>query len=320
MDKIGRNDPCPCGSGKKYKNCCLLKDRARRIRESTWRRDEQLVLDKLVDFAQQPEFSDQFPVAFNLFWNGNYGQDALDTLPRHEVSRFLEWYMYDYRLERQRRRIIDLFIEELEPELLPAERECVRVWQNSYLSLYRITGPVEGETIPVVDVLQEVPKRILGDGVSLRGLRGDLILGRLLRSSTTPHFSWAAILLPATMEEGFSTFVKEGYKQYQEIHPQAPWPEFLSHYGYMFNHYLLRSAAVTGKAQYASKVYYDPYETLERLREAEQRQQERVTLQAEKQWGDTVPPEEETGEPLRQTKGGILLPGYVHYKGSKEVK
>lgn len=23
--KIGRNDPCPCGSGKKYKKCCLNK-------------------------------------------------------------------------------------------------------------------------------------------------------------------------------------------------------------------------------------------------------------------------------------------------------
>lgn len=22
--KIGRNDPCPCGSGKKYKQCCML--------------------------------------------------------------------------------------------------------------------------------------------------------------------------------------------------------------------------------------------------------------------------------------------------------
>jgi uncharacterized protein YecA (UPF0149 family) len=21
-EKIGRNDPCPCGSGKKYKKCC----------------------------------------------------------------------------------------------------------------------------------------------------------------------------------------------------------------------------------------------------------------------------------------------------------
>ncbi|MBZ4241354.1 SEC-C domain-containing protein, partial [Mycobacterium tuberculosis] len=23
--KVGRNDPCPCGSGKKYKQCCLAK-------------------------------------------------------------------------------------------------------------------------------------------------------------------------------------------------------------------------------------------------------------------------------------------------------
>ena len=23
LDKVGRNDPCPCGSGKKYKKCCL---------------------------------------------------------------------------------------------------------------------------------------------------------------------------------------------------------------------------------------------------------------------------------------------------------
>ena len=25
-EKVGRNDPCPCGSGKKYKNCCMLKE------------------------------------------------------------------------------------------------------------------------------------------------------------------------------------------------------------------------------------------------------------------------------------------------------
>ncbi|MBO5364906.1 MAG: SEC-C domain-containing protein, partial [Clostridia bacterium] len=23
---IGRNDPCPCGSGKKYKHCCMERD------------------------------------------------------------------------------------------------------------------------------------------------------------------------------------------------------------------------------------------------------------------------------------------------------
>lgn len=25
MNKVGRNDPCPCGSGKKFKKCCLNK-------------------------------------------------------------------------------------------------------------------------------------------------------------------------------------------------------------------------------------------------------------------------------------------------------
>lgn len=24
-EKVGRNDPCPCGSGKKHKKCCLNK-------------------------------------------------------------------------------------------------------------------------------------------------------------------------------------------------------------------------------------------------------------------------------------------------------
>ena len=28
MAKIGRNDPCRCGSGKKYKKCCLASDEA----------------------------------------------------------------------------------------------------------------------------------------------------------------------------------------------------------------------------------------------------------------------------------------------------
>lgn len=28
-DKMGRNDPCHCGSGKKYKKCCLAADEVR---------------------------------------------------------------------------------------------------------------------------------------------------------------------------------------------------------------------------------------------------------------------------------------------------
>lgn len=29
--KIGRNDPCPCGSGKKYKKCCEAADQQKAL-------------------------------------------------------------------------------------------------------------------------------------------------------------------------------------------------------------------------------------------------------------------------------------------------
>jgi hypothetical protein len=31
MEKVGRNDPCPCGSGKKFKKCCESKATKRSI-------------------------------------------------------------------------------------------------------------------------------------------------------------------------------------------------------------------------------------------------------------------------------------------------
>jgi len=31
MQKIGRNDPCYCGSGKKYKKCCELKEKHKKF-------------------------------------------------------------------------------------------------------------------------------------------------------------------------------------------------------------------------------------------------------------------------------------------------
>lgn len=33
--KIGRNEPCPCGSGKKYKNCCLSSGKYEKQHELT---------------------------------------------------------------------------------------------------------------------------------------------------------------------------------------------------------------------------------------------------------------------------------------------
>ena len=40
--KVGRNDPCPCGSGKKYKHCCYAKDSVKHVPETEAEAEEQV--------------------------------------------------------------------------------------------------------------------------------------------------------------------------------------------------------------------------------------------------------------------------------------
>jgi len=52
MAQTGRNDPCPCGSSKKYKRCCLQKDEAAALAKSDAAREAaraRAVLDALDD-------------------------------------------------------------------------------------------------------------------------------------------------------------------------------------------------------------------------------------------------------------------------------
>ena len=55
MPKTGRNDPCPCGSGKKYKHCCLEKDRAADLADAVGQRVE-LQAQKANQAAQRLDF------------------------------------------------------------------------------------------------------------------------------------------------------------------------------------------------------------------------------------------------------------------------
>jgi hypothetical protein len=77
MSGIGRNDPCPCGSGKKYKKCCLL---AAGAPSAAWTQAErQNVLIALGRFGWRHEFDGDRAGAEARFW-----PDALDRLPEAE--------------------------------------------------------------------------------------------------------------------------------------------------------------------------------------------------------------------------------------------
>jgi hypothetical protein len=68
--KTGRNDPCPCGSGKKYKHCCLNAGSGPAIAPAdlTWRRLRAL-LDGFA--AEMLRFTVEAygPLAVHEAWN-----------------------------------------------------------------------------------------------------------------------------------------------------------------------------------------------------------------------------------------------------------
>lgn len=311
-----RNDPCPCGSGKKYKNCCLSKDHARQLRSTSWRNEEQETLDKLLAFAQRSAFAAQITVAFNLFWNGTYGLPVLRTIDQGESARFLDWYMFDYRLEGGSDRIIDLLAKETAVSLSTLDHERIAAWRGSYISLYRMVGQVDQSILHIQDLLQNELLEVVDTGFGHLGLTGDLIIGRVLRSSTPPHLSWAAVLLPADMADSLASFVKGAYQQYRETHTSASWSEFLSASGYIFNHYLLKTAAEPGQPRTGKHGYYDAFATMTRLNKAQTEMHEERARRAR-----LIQQEQDSrhkAEPvIKQTKGGLLLPGNVSYKGSQ---
>jgi|SRR5690554_2086568 len=49
-ESIGRNDPCPCGSGQKYKRCCQRSDQLQKESEKQSREPHQLIGSKTIPY------------------------------------------------------------------------------------------------------------------------------------------------------------------------------------------------------------------------------------------------------------------------------
>jgi hypothetical protein len=97
MMKTGRNDPCPCGSGKKYKKCCLPKDAAS-VTNLNWqkmRRTEGELVHTLLKYADKcygPSAAAEAWDEFSL-WN----DVPLDPESEPEVeSAFIPWFVFNW--------------------------------------------------------------------------------------------------------------------------------------------------------------------------------------------------------------------------------
>jgi hypothetical protein len=95
MADIGRNDPCPCGSGRKYKHCCLHTRDASRTLRLRLRQTESRVVPALLDCALNGWGQDLLDAAWEEFvlWDEEV-PDSIFEDP--DFPLFLPWFLFSY--------------------------------------------------------------------------------------------------------------------------------------------------------------------------------------------------------------------------------
>ena len=126
--KIGRNDPCHCGSGKKYKKCCIEKETksdiedfypsVNQIEDMGWEpespdfEDDGFYIDENEDEVEEEEEEEEYEERYNVFltselpelseedsklvieWGEKYKKMNNTVLEREHLVSFIEKYPY----------------------------------------------------------------------------------------------------------------------------------------------------------------------------------------------------------------------------------
>jgi hypothetical protein len=187
MAKPGRNSPCPCGSGKKYKVCCLVKDEAReRVKGAPDRAAEKALSWLLKHHGEQVHDAIENVYCAVL---EDAQLEEIQELPDDVFQMFqinsLEWILAEGEAEpedgEEPRRFMELVLDE-GPELEPSERRYLELLGSTFLDLYEVVESEPGNGLWLVSKSDPSPgKFFVREMTASRELQsGDALATRVI--------------------------------------------------------------------------------------------------------------------------------------------
>ncbi|GGB60157.1 SEC-C domain-containing protein [Fictibacillus barbaricus] len=142
MSMIGRNDPCHCGSGKKYKKCCLHKEE--QTREVSFHQ-EGLIKFALENYQQElaartSEYVKKYPV----------GKEQEQTYANIAVC----WEVFCSKTQ-DGKTPVELYVEKVKDTVKPEVFEILTGWTTAAPSLYQVLEQKTGFIFTVQDIWSE---------------------------------------------------------------------------------------------------------------------------------------------------------------------
>jgi hypothetical protein len=237
VSHVGRNDPCPCGSGKKFKKCCLATAAGA---SGAWTAAErQSALIALGHFGWRHEFDGDRAAAQLRFWAVlDVMRDVVPDLDRLELGEqgeayFQDWFTTDFRLASGHT-LIELFLERRRRDLRGSELRYLERARLSHLRLYEVVGVRLDEGLDLLDLWADKRIRVQERLATQQVVQWDVLAARvILGPDGVPILDGLPYLYPAKVKD---TLVKDLRSLRRRFRRRIPGDDvdFLKRFGWVF--------------------------------------------------------------------------------------
>ncbi|OIP92127.1 MAG: hypothetical protein AUK26_05380 [Syntrophaceae bacterium CG2_30_58_14] len=232
---VGRNQPCPCGSGKKYKKCCLLKEsgQAPAPAEPAPRKPPapdpvfQRLRKSLSRYVEREISRNDFLRATGIFWNIEPLEPiALPERASEDKGQFHDWFINDYRTV-DGKTILEGFCDRRLSTLSAEERRLADSLMKSYESIYEVQAVREGEGLTIRDLFTGETMNVAEVSGSYEAVQWDLVQVRIYRMDGKCRFGGNGQIMPRRRIEALKAYLDNARRAFQADTGHPGWPAFL---------------------------------------------------------------------------------------------
>jgi hypothetical protein len=207
MTAPGRNDPCPCGSGRKFKHCCAERRAAEDAARLRIRNAEGRVVDALFKYALDQWGKAFFYEAWEEFFTW---EDVPEDIPgtREFDPMFVPWFVLGYEPDPHTDRFkpdwptttVGLhWLQAEKPDLSEFERAYVITACASPMSASVVEAVEPGRSVDLKDILTGRRFHVLELSASTTFQPGDVAFTRVVTmGDTSVMFGLAPFRIPAS--------------------------------------------------------------------------------------------------------------------------
>ena len=196
LERTGRNDPCPCGSGKKFKRCCRAQAEVQRAQdlggESLWyrlRQTEDRIIRAVMEWAS-PRLGPNglFDAWHDFVFAAEEGESPVDDLEFEGL--FIPWWIFSWRAHAGEpgaagsgdasEPLAMTYLKERAARLDPFERRFIETLCARPFSFHQVRAAEPGESLILRDLLSGEEWTVSERTASRTLVRGMIVYTRVL--------------------------------------------------------------------------------------------------------------------------------------------